>query len=92
MVKDVYLFTNGTLAVFDEAGQQIPELQGVLTEEKKKEIEKQFYDGTRIIFSRWKKGFFDLTREEFMAAELRFGTHLELTFTDALKKVQEPPV
>lgn len=91
MVKDVYLFTNGRLVVFDDAGQQIPDLQGPLTEEKKKQIEAQFYDGTRITFSRWKKGFFELTRAEFMAAVLQDETHLILTFTDALAK-EQPPV
>ncbi len=82
MIKDVYLFTNGTLIVFDESGKQLPELQGKITDEKKQQIAAQFMDGTRITFARWKKGFFELTREEFMAAEiqddlfvLRFATN-----------------
>ena len=94
MIKDVYLFTNGMLMVFGDDGQQIAELQGKLSDEKKQQIVAQFGDGTRITFARWKKGFFELTRSEFMAAELQFDTHLVLTFTDtdALSKVQEPPV
>jgi hypothetical protein len=69
MIKDVYLFTDGSLNVFDEAGQQLPEFSiGRLDADKKRKIKDGFYEGTRITLARWKKGFFELTREEFMRA------------------------
>lgn len=81
MIKDVYLWTNGTVMTFGEGGAQVPELQGKLSDELKQKIAEQFIDGTRITFARWKKGFFELTREEFMAVDiendllvLRFST------------------
>jgi hypothetical protein len=71
MIKDVYLFTDGSLNVFDEAGKQLPEFSiGKLDVEKKQKIEKGFYNSTRITLARWKKGFFELTREEFLAAKV----------------------
>jgi hypothetical protein len=71
MIKDVYLFTDGSLAVFDEAGQPLPEFSiGKLDLDKKEKLSAGFYDGTRITLARWKRGFFELTREEFLAAKV----------------------
>lgn len=70
MIKDVYLFTNGMLMSFGDDGQQLLELQGRLTDELKQKVAAEFRDGTRITFARWKRGFFELTREEFMATDI----------------------
>lgn len=81
MIKDVYLFTNGMIVAFDDGGQQRADCSGRLTDELKARLVEEFGDGTRITFARWKKGFFDLTRAEFLVAEieeellvLRFAT------------------
>ena len=74
MIKEIYLFVDGSLAVFDEGGQQLTEFsEGKLDVEKKLKLEAGFYPGTRITLSRWKKGFFELTREEFHVAEVVGG-------------------
>ncbi len=87
MVKDVYLFTNGVLMVFEENGQQQVDLQGMMTDELKKKIMERVIDGTRITFARWKKGFFELTRAEFMAAKIE-NEVLVLRFNDIGKPVE----
>lgn len=74
MIKDVYLFTNGMLLSFGDDGQQVNGLQGRLTDELKQKVAEEFRDGTRITFARWKRGFFELTREEFMATEIENDT------------------
>jgi hypothetical protein len=73
MIKDLYLFTNGMVVAFDENKQQKPELQGKLTDELKQRIIAEMGEGIRITFARWKKGFFELTKDEFMAAEIQGG-------------------
>lgn len=70
MIKDVYLFTNGTIVAFDDGGGQRADCSGRITDELKEKLIAEFGDGTRITFSRWKKGFFELTRAEFLVAEI----------------------
>jgi hypothetical protein len=93
MIRDVYLFTNGTILAFDEAGQQREEMQGPLTEDLKKLIMREMTTNARITFARWKRSFFELTRDEFDAAYIT-GTvdapELRLVF-DIKKETDEAP-
>jgi hypothetical protein len=59
-IANVYLFPNGNLAVFDLAGQQIPELQGLYSIDKHKRIlleahEICKYEGFEMIPTGWKE-------------------------------------
>lgn len=48
MVKSVFRFPNGMIAVCDENGEQIPELQGKDTPELRKKINKLITDETEL--------------------------------------------
>jgi hypothetical protein len=73
MLKDVYIFTNGMIASFDEVGQQRPELQGVFSDELRLRILRECTTETRITLARWRKGFFELTRDEFEKVDVQRG-------------------
>ncbi len=48
MIKSVFRFPNGQIAVCDEKGKQIPELQGRDTPELRKKIDKQITKSTEF--------------------------------------------
>jgi len=50
--KRVYVFPNGMCMVFDNEGEQIPELQGKY-EDKRHEIAKVQTEGTEFIYDSW---------------------------------------
>lgn len=45
-IKEVFLFPNGMIATFDTDGKQIPELQGICTEDLTKKIYSQSDEDT----------------------------------------------
>lgn len=47
-VGAVFVFPNGMVAVTDENGEQIPELQGRMTEELRRKIEARITDETEL--------------------------------------------
>ena len=47
-VKAVFRFPNGMIAVTDQNGQQIPELQGEDTPEIRRKIEKRIDENTKL--------------------------------------------
>jgi hypothetical protein len=79
MIKDVYLFTDGSLAVFDGAGKERADLEGKLTPELQGKILAECEEGTRITLARWKRGFFELTRKEFEGTSM-VGSLLNVKF------------
>jgi len=66
IVKSVYLFTSGMVIVFNEKGEQIPELQGRLDTVKEKILEASDQN-TRFNISRWNEWAQPLRRDEFEA-------------------------
>jgi hypothetical protein len=69
MFKDIYLFTNGNVTVFDEAGKEVRGMGGTITKDVRDGILAGLSAVARITLARWKKGFFLLTREEFATVE-----------------------
>lgn len=60
MIKDVYIWTNGMVAVFDEDGEQVTDLQGLLADVAEKisvVLHKQSNDYS-IKFANWKDSVF----------------------------------
>lgn len=55
MIKDVYIWTNGTVMVFAENGEQIPELQGPLADVAEA-ISERLPLGATIRFADWSEG------------------------------------
>lgn len=68
MIKEVFLFTNGMVMVFDDVGQQMSEYQGKFSEVKQKILDNSNINPrnpTRFYICRWKHWQNEFTREEF---------------------------
>lgn len=88
-LKDVYLFTNGMVLVFDERGQQVSERQGPLESEQKEKILSELTENARITFSRFGQGFFEISRSEFQNTVLANGI---LTLNFSIKGQPAPTI
>ena len=64
-IVTVYAWTNGMVAVFDDHGQQVPDLQGRLSERKAMILESA---GEDVLFhyARWGGEVMRLSRDEFL--------------------------
>jgi hypothetical protein len=74
-ITSVYVFTNGMTAVFDSAGQQVPELQGRWNEKRAAIIEAAM-DATCFYISRFTVGEIPITKQQ--AAKLSLSMEEEV--------------
>lgn len=63
-IKDVYLFTNGMVSVFDNNGEQVTDLQGKISEMRDKVIDRSSMH-TVFHISKWNDWAHIISRDEF---------------------------
>ncbi|RLI40745.1 hypothetical protein DRO59_08595 [Candidatus Bathyarchaeota archaeon] len=73
MIKEVYLFTNRNVIVFDEKGEQVIDVQREISwdvewykhENEEKALEKIIKDQPKIYLARWRQWAEEITIDEF---------------------------
>ena len=67
MIREIYLWANGVLMVFNEKGEQILKFQGRFMEKREK-LRKEDLSKAKFFFGSWTGGIVPMTKEEFLSS------------------------